>query len=578
MRNCIRRSFKRELLFSFILVAILPLLICSFFMIQLFRAKIEMDHQTEIAMGLSRVENSLSVFFDKLDVISRELNRNELVVQTLYEKNEENRNKTYQALYASTSELRRVAQFELYSIGGICKYSTSTRTLNTKLPTYSGILKAAADQPDELIIRGVNEYTSASKDILLRSARTIIDNSGNSIGYIVAAMKSADFENLLEDTYSPRDSIVILDRQWHTIFSTEPAKEKLIGPMLRERLMKGEDLTDLSKENNFHVSPLGSTGFYIVLQRDEIFTTDISKTIYSVCAVMTLLSLLLCIVVSVKISNNLAKPIHTITKAMHEVEEGYLDTRIETERIDEFGGLAIKFNIMTGKLRGYVERQIKQQQELNDSNIAMMQAQLNPHFIYNTLDTIKWVAKANNIPEISTLVASLAKILRTSISSGQLITLKEELTLAQCYIDIQRIRFGGEFKYIVEIEGELEKCIVPKLIIQPLVENAIIHGLVDRIDGNIHINVSEENEKLQISISDDGCGMSKEMMESLNSRDRNRSGENIGFTNVNSIIRLRYGDEYGVSVSAIEKGGTKVKVVLPVIMGEAAEYAKGISG
>ena len=126
------------------------------------------------------------------------------------------------------------------------------------------------------------------------------------------------------------------------------------------------------------------------------------------------------------------------------------------------------------------------------------------------------------------------------------------------------------------MKGELGKCIVPKLIIQPLVENAIIHGLVDRVDGNIHIIVSAENEKLQILISDDWCGMSKEIMERLNNRDRNRSGENIGFTNADSIIRLRYGDEYGVSVSAIEEGGTKVKVLLPVIMGEAAEYAKGI--
>ena len=109
-------------------------------------------------------------------------------------------------------------------------------------------------------------------------------------------------------------------------------------------------------------------------------------------------------------------------------------------------------------------------------------------------------------------------------------------------------------------------------------ENAIIHGLAGRVDGNININVTEENEKLQISISDDGCGMSKEMMESLNSRDIKRSGENIGFANVDSIIRLRYGDEYGVSVSAVEKGGTKVKVILPFIMGEAAEYAKGIGG
>lgn len=573
MRNYIKRSFKRELLFSFIIVAILPLLICSFFMIQLFKMKIEMDHQAEIIMQLSGVEAALTGFFDKLEDISQELNKNELVIETLYEKNEENRNKTYQALYASTSELRAVAQFELYSIGGICKYSTSTRAMNTKLPNYWGILKAAADHPDKLVIRGEDKYTSTSKDILLRAARAITDNAGNCIGYIVIGMRAADFENLLENTYSPQDSIAILDGQWDTIFSTEPAKEKLIGAMLRERLMKGEDIKELSKELNFYISSVGSTGLYAVLQRDEVFTTDISKTMYSVSAIMTLLSLMLCLGVSIRLSNNLAEPIHTIAAAMHEVEEGYLDTRIVIERKDEFGELAADFNTMAGKLGDYMERQVKQQQELNDANIAMMQAQLNPHFIYNTLDTIKWVAKANNIPEISTLVANLAKILRTSISSKQLISLKEELTLAQCYVDIQRIRFGEKFSFAIEIQKGLEECIVPKLVIQPLIENAIIHGLADRDDGIINIRAYEENEKLILSVSDDGCGMSEEIMDCLNSRDRSRLAEHIGFYNVDTIIRLRYGDEYGVYVDKAEKGETEVTVVMPVIRGEAAELA-----
>lgn len=573
MLKFIKRSFKRELLVSFIIVAILPLLICSFFMIQLFKMKIEMDHQREISMRLNSAEDALAGFFDKQDVISQELNQNQLVMQTLYEKNEVNRNKTYQALYDSTAELRGVAQFELYSIGGLCKYSTSTEVLNTKLPTYWGILKSAADKPDTLVIRGVNEYINTSKDILLRSARAITDSAGNCIGYIVIGMKSADFESLLDGTYSPQDNIVILDGQWDTIYSTEPAKGKSIGPALREQLLKGEDYKDVNKKSDCYISPIGSTGLFIVLQRDEVFTTDISNTMYSVCAIMTVLSLLLCIGVSLRISYNFARPIHTITEAMHEAEEGNLDTRIQTERIDELGSLAVNFNIMAGKLKDYMEYQVSQQQELNDSNIAMMQAQLNPHFIYNTLDTIKWVAKANHIPEVSTLVASLAKILRTSISSNQLITLKEELILAQCYADIQRIRFGEKFKYTAEIQHELENCVVPKLIIQPLVENAIIHGLADRDDGNIYINAREENERLLISVSDDGCGIDKEIMERLNSRDRSRMAEHIGFYNVNTIIRLRYGDEFGVSVEAIEKGGTKVTVALPIIREEAADYA-----
>jgi two-component system sensor histidine kinase YesM len=524
-------------------------------------------------MQLNKMEDILVEYFDKVDFISEELHQNELIIQTLYKKDIENRNKTYQVLFTSTSELRGMAQFELYSKGGICKYSTSTRTLNTKLPTYWGILRAAGDNPDSLVIRIENDYTNVSNDIVLRSARTIVDNAGNCIGYIVNGMKTEDFDNLLEGTYGTQDSIAILDGQWNTIYSTGPDKEKSIGRMLKEQLINGKDISSINKEHNFYISQLGDTGLYIVLQREEFFTKEISKTMYSISAIMTLLSLILCVGVSLRLSKSLSKPIHTITEAMHRIEEGHLDTRIEIERIDEFGDLATNFNIMVNKLCDYMDYKVKQQQELNDSNIAMMQAQLNPHFIYNTLDTIKWVAKANHIPEIATLVTSLAKILRTGISSSQLITLKEELSIVQSYVDIQRIRFDEKFKYVTEIQNELEMCIVPKLVIQPLVENAIIHGLADRDDGNIHINAFKENDKLIITVSDDGCGISEEVMEFLNSRVRKKLDGGIGIYNIDTIIRLRYGDEFGVFFDKIEKGGTKVTVLLPFILQEVTEYA-----
>ena len=565
MRKYIKTSFKRQLLLCFILVAILPLIICSFLMINLFKMKIENDHQKEIATHVDGIEDALIDFFDEVDGISDELHQNELVIQTLYEKKLENRNKTYQALYDYTSELRSLAQFELYSIGGICKYSTSSDSLNTKLPTYWGILKAASEQPDSLVIYAENRYMSKHGDILLRAARAIKDNEDNDIGYIVISMKADDFDNLLDNTYNVQDSIAVVNSQWKTIYSTEPAKDVPIVPMIREQLMTGGDLSEINKESKFYISSVGTTGLYIVLQRAEVFTADISKSIYNVSGIMTILSLALCIAVSLSLSNNLSKPIHTITEAMHEMEEGCLDIQVKTDREDEFGKLAENFNIMAGKLSDYLESQVKQQQELNDSNIALMQAQLNPHFIYNTLDTIKWVAKANNIPEITTLVASLAKILRTSISSSKFIELKEELQLCQCYVNIQKVRFDGKFNYTASLPCDLEKCIVPKLVIQPLVENAILHGLADREDGNIDIKVWLENDRLLISVSDDGCGMDEEIMEKLNSGDRSKLAEHIGFYNVDTIIRLRYGNTYGTSIEAIEAGGTKVKVVLPII-------------
>ena len=176
---------------------------------------------------------------------------------------------------------------------------------------------------------------------------------------------------------------------------------------------------------------------------------------------------------------------------MDEVQEGNLDTHVDMERQDEFGELAENFNIMTKRISSYMEERVRREKELNETQIAMMQSQLNPHFLYNTLDTMKWVAKANHIPEIATLAAKLAKILRTSISSAQFITLREEMTLVESYAKIQKIRFNGKFDFRYEIAPETEEILVPKLIVQPIVENAVIHGLADADEGHIFVRKSE---------------------------------------------------------------------------------------
>lgn len=197
-----------------------------------------------------------------------------------------------------------------------------------------------------------------------------------------------------------------------------------------------------------------------------------------------------------------------------------------------------------------MERQVQQQKQLNETQIAMMQAQLNPHFLYNTLDTMKWVAKANHIPELATLAAKLAKILRTSISSAQFITLKEEMDLVECYAQIQRIRFNGKFCFECRLPKELELILVPKLIVQPIVENAVIHGLADCEEGHILVEVYDGGDKVVIEVTDDGCGISQEVVDRLNSRSRERLKGHLGFYNVDTIIRLHYGRNMALRCTA----------------------------
>ena len=248
---------------------------------------------------------------------------------------------------------------------------------------------------------------------------------------------------------------------------------------------------------------------------------------------------------------------------------------------DELGRTAKSFNLMQAEIRHTIwalekqsemekhllEKEVEaaqMQKKLQEGRFAQLQSQINPHFLYNTLDTMKWVAKANHIPEIATMAAGLAKILRTSISKRQFIYLKEELELVNCYVDIQKIRFNDKFTYSVEMEEGLEECVIPKLIIQPIVENSVLHGLKESEEGNIRVQITGKNGVLCIEVTDDGCGAPEEQMEAINHRRQEQLVGHIGVSNVDTIIRLHYGKDYGLRAERLAAGGTKVTIRIPV--------------
>lgn len=233
--------------------------------------------------------------------------------------------------------------------------------------------------------------------------------------------------------------------------------------------------------------------------------------------------------------------------------------------------------MMAEHLTDNMERLLARERELSEVQIKMMQAQLNPHFLYNTLDTMKWLGKANQIPEIATISADLAKILRMSISASPEVPLAKEVELAEAYVQIQEIRFADKFEFIVDLPDELASLLVPKQILQPIIENAILHGLEGRENGRVMVQARQTGEEiLQIQIRDDGVGMSREQVWKLNHCEEDTSEQHsmgkerhsIGYYNVNEIIRLNYGDGYGLYTESEEGAGTCIYMTLPVRKGE----------
>lgn len=564
MRIIIRKSFKRELFLCFIVVALVPLVITGCFLVSVLKARLSRDYEEKTQAQLVSVEEHMTGTFDKMEQAAEKILADQVIVDGIMQTDSWLKNRAYMRLYEKTQNLREVAWFHVYDAQGVCSLSTSPQGVAEDLPAYWGLLKVARTHPQDMILRRAF-WNQNSEAPCLQGARAILNQNEECVGFVVVDMTETHFETILSGAYDEQNGIAVLDSFWEDVYSTKAAKEASLAQTLRARWMAGEDLRQTTDGITFYIAPITQTGLYIILGKEPVFTQDVTNMTAGVIMIMAVCSLLLCIMAAGVMSNYLTAPVKRLSEAMERVENGDLDVQIRSRRKDELGQLSTSFDGMTRQIKENLELQVKQQKELNDSNIAMMQAQLNPHFLYNTLDTIKWVAKAHHIPELASLASGLAKILRTSISEAQFITLSEEINQVCAYMDIQKIRFDGNFTYDVELPIELEDCMVPKMIIQPIVENAIIHGLKERENGHIFLNIYEEKEVLCIEVFDDGCGMDETILDLLNKRNREELKGHIGFYNVDTIIRLHYGTQYGLYAKNQATGGVRVRVTLPVV-------------
>ena len=544
MKKWIKKSFHRQLLFCFAVVALFPLLLFGVSLIQTMETKINSDYEKRVTEQAEQIDAGVLHLFKNFEETVESINANSKIVGQINEEDSWSKSKIYLQFYREVSGLREYAQVDLYDKTGKCIYTTAQGNAGTDLPVYWGILKAVEESEENLVLRRAEPN---DKDILMYAAGKLLGKENTLEGYIVIGMRAENFEKLLYDNGNSKAEVAFLDTYWRMIFESG----NLQTDKIREELMKGHKLLGVYRAGELLIEPLGNTGLYTVMACPSVFSTEVLNSMYSVLTVMLIISILLCVGVASHVGRNMTRPVERMNTAMRTLQEGDLSVRIASDREDELGQMSRNFNIMANELEQSVQDKVEKQKELNASHIAMMQAQLNPHFLYNTLDTMKWVAKANHIPEIATMAAGLAKILRTSISKRQFIYLKEELELVNCYVDIQKIRFNDKFTYSVEMEEGLEECVIPKLIIQPIVENSVLHGLKESEEGNIRVQITGKNGVLCIEVTDDGCGAPEEQMEAINHRRQEQLVGHIGVSNVDTIIRLTYGEEYGIHMESL---------------------------
>lgn len=289
---------------------------------------------------------------------------------------------------------------------------------------------------------------------------------------------------------------------------------------------------------------------------------------FRICIAAVLLTAAAAAVLSVKASKSVTKPIKKLCDMTNKVAKGDFSVKTKMQAVDEISVLTDSFNDMTREIGMLVEDIKTQQDNLRITESKLMQAQINPHFLYNTLDTIVWLAEEKQNAEVVKMVTALSEFFRTTLSKGRdYITVKEEESHIRSYLEIQKFRYQDIMDYEIEIEEELYHCIIPKLTLQPIIENALYHGIKNkRGKGMIRITGKKEGNQMIFKVIDNGKGMNEETLEklrkSIQGTESGGSEGGFGLANVNQRIRYYYGNDCGVLLDSTENTGTEATVII----------------
>lgn len=413
----------------------------------------------------------------------------------------------------------------------------------------------------------------------------IKDASGNVLGSILVSVD----ENVLESLYAgfeTEGNVYIFDKKGNVVSS----KDKSI---LGKNMIGAENFRKLYGNGSSHIiKKLGKyyflsncydsqTGWTIVeeIPCEIMFSVLINMTGY--LAVSMIVFLFTAAFISYRQAKRISDPIASLCQSMKRVSGGEFICVQEENACNEVLALGKSFNYMSEKIKELLEDIRNNEKEKRKSEMDFLRAQINPHFLYNTLFSIQCMAELNKNKQAVKMIKAFIALLRKTLSTDRdLIPLREELENTKSYLELERIRYSNIMDYEIEVSKELEACHVPALILQPIVENAIFHGLEAKASGGlIVVDVLKDGDDLLINISDDGKGMDSRRLKEVRARielDADEARKSIGLVNVSGRIKINFGKEYGLTIDSEENIGTCVGVRLPIIKG--TEYEDTYSG
>nr|WP_306806211.1 sensor histidine kinase [Enterocloster bolteae] len=371
-----------------------------------------------------------------------------------------------------------------------------------------------------------------------------------------------------ENASFPHQMTFMLDQNQRLIAGDEKTVSQVIDAVCAMENRGGESKELMVGQERMALSVIENeaTGWKIYTM---VPYSDISAQVQSLNHSI-LLSIILCnlliLVCLLVVSLAITAPVKKLIEAMREVQQGNFDYRIDNKRSDEMGRLMETFNYMVFKIDMLIKEVYQEKLAQKNAELEALQSQINPHFLYNTLDTINWMLLEKKEYEISGIVVSLGEMMKYAISrSSRTVALREEIRHVSNYLLIQKERMEDKLEYEIDIPHQYESVQVPRLILQPLVENAIIHGIETGGKVSIRVYEREEDGGCWLEVSDNGAGMDEEQLKRLRdgTTEMRMDHRSIGVENVNKRIRLYYGEEFGLMIESRLGEGTVIRFCIP---------------
>ena len=422
----------------------------------------------------------------------------------------------------------------------------------------------------------IMEDLEHNQEKLLQFIEEVTDTQGNVMGYVCTNIEEENLSyDYLEDPANQEldqmeligNGKIIAARGLSQMGKDFP--EKIYGKWTNH-----SEITGAGKET-IYIYCEGSfsrCGIFASVKRSVILSNlmQVRKYVFGVAAILSLVA----VIAAVYISRIVYRPVRKLMVAMQEVSAGEMATRAEVVSNDEIGLAAKEFNRMLDRIEELIKQLIAEEKKKKDAELEALQYQITPHFMYNTLNSIKCYALIHGQKEIATVIEDFVELLQTCIrKKGAFLTVAEEVQILENYIHLQEFRNGEAYQTEYKIEREAEQCKIPRLLLQPLVENAIIHGLdIKKQKKRLLIEAYTSGSRLYLEVKDNGRGMSEEQIEELlKKKEKKTKGLTaVGIQNIQDRLKLYYGKQAKLSLESDEKG-TIARIYLPVNRNEDEE-------